>query len=91
MNRREQTTTVMAYKFRSTKVMGTILTILSVGTEAAARHAAMEHLWGPPSGWCHNKGIGLRLVDTRPVTAAELTERLLTSDWMMINVSWFST
>jgi|SoimicMinimDraft_1059729.scaffolds.fasta_scaffold19837_2 hypothetical protein len=48
------------YEFRSHK--GDKVLVVSRMGEEAARSAAMKHLWGPPSGWCLNRGTGLFLV-----------------------------
>lgn len=48
------------YTFKSAK--GIDVTITSRMGEDSARSAAMLHLWGPPSGWCQNKGDGLHLI-----------------------------
>jgi len=53
------------YTFRSAK--GHNVTITTRMGEDSARTAAMEHFWGPPSGWCHNVGTGLDLKSTERV------------------------
>lgn len=53
---------VVKYTFKSAK--GIDVTISSRMGEDAARSAAMLHLWGPPYGWCQNRGEGLHLIKT---------------------------
>lgn len=58
---------LIRYTFKSHT--GKVVTIRSRMGEDSARYGAMEHFWGPPAGWCENKGQGLSLIEQEPVEA----------------------